>query len=105
DRMRQATVIVAAFENERRPVILAGDFNCEIGSPPMQLLEHAWTNASASNAEKTCPSDDPKVKIDHVLMRPTGVWRVMDVRVIPETVASDHRPVLVTLEHLPPPVN
>lgn len=98
DRLRQAKVIVAAFENERRPMILAGDFNCEIGSPPLALLEKLWSNASASNSEKTCPADVPKVKIDHVLVRPAEHWRVVEVRVIPEVVASDHRPVLVTLE-------
>ena len=97
DRLEQAKVIVNAFGNERGPFVLGGDFNCEIGSPPMKLLEQHWSNATASNEEKTCPSVHPRVKIDHVLVRPRERWRVVEVRVIPEEVASDHRPVLVRL--------
>jgi endonuclease/exonuclease/phosphatase family metal-dependent hydrolase len=35
---------------------------------------------------------------DHVLFRPSTEWRAVEARFIDETVASDHRPVLVVLE-------
>jgi endonuclease/exonuclease/phosphatase (EEP) superfamily protein YafD len=33
-----------------------------------------------------------------VLVRPSGVWRVLEVRVLDEAVASDHRPLLAVLD-------
>jgi endonuclease/exonuclease/phosphatase family metal-dependent hydrolase len=101
DRVEQAKVIVQAFVDERRPMVLAGDFNCEPGSPPMEILAPHFMDATAANSEKTCPSVNPRVKIDHVLVRPSDRWKVVEVRVIPEEVASDHRPVLVKLELQP----
>jgi endonuclease/exonuclease/phosphatase family metal-dependent hydrolase len=35
---------------------------------------------------------------DYVLARPAGSWRAVETTVLDETVASDHRPVLVVLE-------
>ena len=50
----------------------------------------------------TYPANNPRKRIDYVLLRPSGTWRVIDVRVIPETVASDHAPVLAVVEWVPP---
>ena len=40
----------------------------------------------------------PRRQIDYVLYRPAGRFRVVEAKVIDETVASDHRPVLAVLE-------
>jgi len=42
----------------------------------------------------------PTKQIDYVLVRPKEQWRIIDVRVIEESAASDHLPVLMTLEVL-----
>ncbi len=69
------------------PVILAGDFNARPASAPMNvLLESDWLDAVA-----------PQSRIDYVLLRKGDPWKIVDVRVIDEPVASDHDPVLVTL--------
>lgn len=69
------------------PLILAGDFNARPGSDPMNvLLENGWIDTIA-----------PQSKIDYILIRATDPWRVWDVTILDEPVASDHDPVLVVL--------
>jgi endonuclease/exonuclease/phosphatase family metal-dependent hydrolase len=99
DRPAQAKAIAGAFADEKGPAILAGDFNCRPASPPLKLLEDAgFVVTTKADDTPTSPPDQPISKIDHVLVRPSARWRTISVRVIPETVASDHRPVVVTLE-------
>jgi endonuclease/exonuclease/phosphatase family metal-dependent hydrolase len=98
DRLRQAAIIAQAFADEQRPMILAGDFNCRPGSPPLELLGRQFVNTTADDPTATNPPEQPISKIDHVLVKPAERWRVVDVQVVPEMVASDHRPVVVKLE-------
>jgi endonuclease/exonuclease/phosphatase family metal-dependent hydrolase len=70
------------------PVILAGDLNARPGSEPMQeLLSERWIDTVA-----------PRSRIDYVLVRSGDPWEVLDVTIVDERVASDHRPILVVLE-------
>ena len=46
----------------------------------------------------TWPSDDPKVEIDYIMVRPADRFKVIECRVIDEPLASDHRPLLLELE-------
>jgi endonuclease/exonuclease/phosphatase family metal-dependent hydrolase len=72
------------------PVILAGDLNARAGSAPMNiLLDGRWLDATAPDSE-----------IDYVLVRRDDPWRVVEVRVLDQPLASDHDPVLVILEWL-----
>jgi endonuclease/exonuclease/phosphatase family metal-dependent hydrolase len=48
----------------------------------------------------TFPSGEPVKWIDYVLVRPADRWEVVEVRVIEERVASDHRPLLAVLRLL-----
>jgi endonuclease/exonuclease/phosphatase family metal-dependent hydrolase len=101
DRYVQAKALNGALEERmgRSPAaILAGDFNCESSSPPMQELMSQWTLISDADPTLTCPSDLPKEKIDHILVRPSERWNVVEVKVIDDEVASDHRPVMAKLE-------
>ncbi len=102
DRYVQAKALDTALEERagRKPVaaILAGDFNCEVGTPAMQELMGKWKLVSDANPALTCPSDLPTSKIDHIFVRPSERWNVVEVKVIEETVASDHRPVVARLE-------
>ena len=61
------------------------------------LLEH-WRDAAADHPAPTWPAGNPQMRIDYVLIRPGSAWRVVEATVIDETVASDHRPLLVVLE-------
>jgi hypothetical protein len=83
------------------PTILAGDFNDVPDSPAIKVLEPHWTDATAGQSDPTWPSDKPRMKIDYVFFRPADGWRVVEQHVIDESVASDHRPLLVVLEWMP----
>lgn len=73
---------------EGLPVILAGDLNARKDSDPMNvLLTERWIDVTA-----------PQSRIDYVLVRSQDTWRVAEVTVVDERVASDHLPVLAVLE-------
>jgi endonuclease/exonuclease/phosphatase family metal-dependent hydrolase len=40
----------------------------------------------------------PQQQIDFILTRPLNRWKLRDVQVLDEAVASDHRPLLMVLE-------
>ncbi len=88
DRVAQAKQINEVYPPDSKVVaILAGDLNARTDSPPMREFGKQWTD--------TMPQRN---KIDYVLVRPRDPWHVIEAKVIPEPVASDHDPVLVVLE-------
>lgn len=98
DRLAQAEELAAIVVKEKLPVILAGDFNCNPGTPPLNALAKEMEQTT-KDEPPTCPADAPKETIDHVFVKPRGgKWKVLETRVVEETVASDHRPVVVKLE-------
>jgi endonuclease/exonuclease/phosphatase family metal-dependent hydrolase len=119
ERMASAEAIneLAAKYGERL-MILAGDLNAEPQSRVMREFEKRWTIAGAltplgrePRAERqadggeslllTFPSGEPVKWIDYVLVRPAERWEIVEVRVIEERIASDHRPLLAVLRRRP----
>ena len=99
DRIAQAGKINEVFSANRYPTILAGDLNAEPGSLPINILEGIWDSSyDRVSPAPTFPSDNPRKKIDYVMHFPKGRWRVIDSRVLCDSVASDHCAYLVTLE-------
>lgn len=96
-RRQQAARLVELFAKDNVPTILVGDLNSRPETPAMKTLFAAFTDASAATPAFTIPSKKPTGRIDYVLLHPAGVWQTKSSRVIPEEVASDHRPVLVEL--------
>ena len=101
NRMMQTNRFMELYENYELPIILAGDLNAVPGSDPINLLGRQWSYATQDNPLPTFPSVKPARKIDYIMFKPKGRWRVVEVRVIDEKVASDHCPVFVVLELLP----
>jgi endonuclease/exonuclease/phosphatase family metal-dependent hydrolase len=83
-----------------KPVILAGDLNALPDSRVIGEFDKTWKRAG-TNDLLTFPADDPKRLIDYVYVRPVDGWEIVEVRVIEEPVASDHRPLLVVARHMP----
>ena len=99
NRIMQAKKINQVFSSNPYPMILAGDLNAEPGSEPMNILEEMWTSSYTKDQQKfTYPSDQASKKIDYVLFYPENRWRVIETKVIQDTIASDHCAYLVTLE-------
>lgn len=92
--------------------IIGGDFNARPESKPIREMAQEWLVAGWKDGKETeikdgeprrgslvtFPSDKPDHCIDYVMCRPAGAWKVVDLRVIAEPVASDHRPVLAVLK-------
>jgi len=100
ERVASAAAIKQLFENgSRQPALLAGDLNDVVESSTLKkLLEH-WTVANDSPLP-TIPVSQPTRQIDFILFHPAENWKVVDVRVLEEVVASDHRAILATLQLL-----
>jgi endonuclease/exonuclease/phosphatase family metal-dependent hydrolase len=81
--------------------LLAGDLNDVPESPTMVELGKQWTRANQVVAP-TIPVKQPTRQIDYVLHRSTAPWRVVDTQVLDEATASDHRPIVATLELVRP---
>ncbi len=97
----QALKVNEVFSKNNYPTILAGDLNATPGSGPIKILEEVWESTyDRENPESTYPSDKPRKKIDYVMYYPKNRWRVLDKKVIQDTIASDHCAYLVTLELL-----
>jgi endonuclease/exonuclease/phosphatase family metal-dependent hydrolase len=95
DRRGQAEAVNERETHSGVPAILAGDMNARPDTDVMHTLEQEWMD--------TTPAGDVALRSrpfggDYVLFRPAGVWRLVDATVIDDRVASDHRPVLATLE-------
>ncbi len=101
DRVAAARVIPSMTE-PALPTVLAGDLNAVRGSRPMQLLSEHFLIAGGDVESPTIPVNNPRRQIDYVLFRPAERWRVIEVRVLNEPVASDHLPIVAVLELLPP---
>ena len=97
-RMKQVEEIDRVTAPIKDLALLAGDLNARPDSPPITTLTRTWTDPSAGKGLLTMPSENPKGQIDYVLYRPKDRLRPLDVKVLDEPVASDHRPVLATFE-------
>ena len=79
--------------------ILAGDLNATPDSAVLKTFRAAWQQANESELP-TVPVSQARRQIDYILFRPKARWRTVEVRVLPEAVASDHRAIFAVLELL-----
>ncbi len=86
-------------DGNRFPTLLAGDLNAVPGSPPINVLLGHWSFAAAADPQPTWPAEMPRSKLDYVFFRPASSWRIIEVQVVEELIASDHRPLLAVLEY------
>jgi len=100
DRLAQAEELNKLFAGGDSPMILSGDLNARPESETMRKLLSVWT-PSDKDFRPTIPSHEPRAKIDYVLYKPAHRWKVIETRVICDTIASDHCAQLSVLELIP----
>lgn len=98
DSVRTIGSLAGAYPD--KPMILAGDLNAEPESRVMQTLDRDWTRTNAKGL-RTYPADKPAKEIDYILVKPAARWQVVETRVLDESIASDHRPLLTVLRRVP----
>ena len=103
DRVAQARAINDLFApaSDSLRTILAGDFNAKPEEEPIAILEQRWTHAIDPARAPSAPSVNPKSRIDYIFTRPAAAFELLSSEVVPEEMASDHRPVLAELRLLP----
>lgn len=97
NRNVQMEQILKEFEHSRLPVILCGDLNSVAGSEAINLLDKQFKRTCTENCGKTVPQINPRNTIDYVATKNVK-WPLLEHKVIEETYASDHRPVLAVFE-------
>ena len=99
ERLASAKLLNNCFNStyHGRTALLAGDLNATPTSPVLQRFGDAWHNATSGELA-TVSSQNPTRQIDFVLCRPVNHWKILEVKVLNEPLASDHLPVLTVLE-------
>ncbi len=98
DRNEQCRRLAELYQNFPYPTLLAGDLNAIPDSEAIGILRNSWSTTHGEPAAPTYPSLNPEKKIDYILFRPAGRWRIHHRQVIPTPIASDHCAYLVVLE-------
>lgn len=101
-RLPQARALARVLDTLTVPYLLLGDFNDTPGSATLDLLGRGALAAEKPPTDHlTFSSTAPTKEIDFIFAAPRARWRVEQVRVIDEPMASDHRPVMAVLRLQP----
>jgi len=99
-RLLQIKELISIFNDteSKIPVIVGGDFNTEPNSMEIHAMKEYFFDIS-ENLGNTFPSNVPNKKIDYLfILSKFRSYKLIEGQVIPEAIASDHRPVFVDLE-------
>ena len=104
DRMQSLDIIREYAEKSVKPFFLAGDFNDLPDSEFVACLKRDYDILNNTD-DKTFPAENPDKTIDYIVSwKPEGEHiATVQSQVLDERVASDHRPVVVTLRRAVPP--
>ncbi|MBR5709849.1 MAG: endonuclease/exonuclease/phosphatase family protein [Thermoguttaceae bacterium] len=97
-RAESVPIINAERDKYSKPVIIVGDFNATPDSAVMKEFFKTWQDVGPKAF--TFPANQPKIRIDYVLVSVPGnkPVRVVDAKVLDEPVASDHCPIISVIE-------
>lgn len=98
NRLASVKLITAAIGDSKKPLFLLGDLNAQ---PTNELHKELGKNFTllSGTTEGTYPADKPTVCIDYIYgLNSSGTYKVLGTKVIPEPMASDHRPVYVDVD-------
>ena len=94
-RLASVPLIMEEAQRWKKPFILAGDWNDELGSELLETMMQHFTVLSGDEA--TYPADKPTECIDYVAAF-NGRAEAIESHVIDEPEASDHRPLVVWVQ-------
>ena len=96
DRMESVKILLSEADRLKKPFIVGGDFNALPASAELEVLMSGFSLLSDGKTF-TFPANFPDRCIDYIFIsnRFAGRLKVISSTVIPEALASDHRPVVV----------
>jgi endonuclease/exonuclease/phosphatase family metal-dependent hydrolase len=100
-RLFETEQMLNFLEGVKGPLIVVGDFNDEPTGGAYKLMltrfRDAWIDGKGKEAGFSYPADKPTKRIDYVFTRQSDRIRAKKSWVV-DTLASDHRPLVVELE-------
>lgn len=111
ERMKQVNHLLEQLPAtpDAPPTVVAGDFNATPDSDVIRRMAGTWLDATRETVGAATsrpvdgrpllsfPADQARTQIDYVFATPAARWSVVRAEAIPQTVASDHLPVLAEL--------
>ena len=97
NRLLQIGAISSILKEEKLPVIIAGDLNAEPSSEVISILDRQLRRTCVEGCGFTIPEDKPTKTIDYIAFSPRAAFKVLEHRVIEQTYASDHLPVVAVV--------
>ncbi|ADY52934.1 Endonuclease/exonuclease/phosphatase [Pseudopedobacter saltans DSM 12145] len=97
NRVLQANTLVDIIKSLNYPLVLAGDWNALPTSQTINILKKAL-NPTCTDCPYTFPMNKPDRTIDYIMYKPAEKFKVKSLKVVNETYASDHLPLVVDLE-------
>ncbi len=97
DRIAQIEAILRKAKTLEHPAVLVGDLNAPPGSKEYELITSYFTDLVPDDRQGTYSSTEPQRRIDYMLFHPSDRFALVEYRVLPEEVASDHRPLRMTV--------
>ncbi|MDT0678637.1 endonuclease/exonuclease/phosphatase family protein [Autumnicola musiva] len=97
NRLLQISEIAKISSEEELPMIIAGDFNDTPNSEVIAVLDTSFKR-TCNDCKPTIPVNDPLHAIDFIAYKPQKNFSIRGHKVINETYASDHLPIVATLK-------
>lgn len=98
-RTEAVNIILEEAKKLNKPMILSGDFNAKRDESSIQTLAEHFEIFEKQGPKNTFPAGTPNREIDYIcLYKDNGAMAVVNEHlVVPETVASDHRPIVIEM--------
>ena len=98
-RTEAVNIIIEEAKKLNKPMILAGDFNAKRDDSSIQTLAEHFEVFEKQGPKNTFPAGTPNREIDYIcLYKDDGAMAVVSQSlVVPEAVASDHRPIIIDM--------
>lgn len=98
DAMTAAHIILRETADTAKPLIIAGDFNLQPDSEPMELLRSRFSSVLPADMP-TFPADQPAITIDYIMTDNRSSLTIEEQPYVADAdeLASDHRPIVARL--------
>lgn len=98
NRILQASRLIEILKTLSLPILLAGDLNATPNSEPIQILKQELQIGCNNNCPYTFSALNPTRTIDYIMCRPASFFKFLNYKVVNETYASDHLPLIAEIE-------
>jgi endonuclease/exonuclease/phosphatase family metal-dependent hydrolase len=98
NRLLQINKITEILQQEKLPVVIAGDFNATPSTRIIDQLDQYFKRSCLVGCGFTIPVNNPTRTIDFVAYKPIRAFAVTSHAIIDEKYASDHLPVFSVLQ-------